>query len=184
MMWLSSAECVVMQQNGFFFSVCCRSGAAKHEGRAGEKATSIRGLIYSDYKWLPSVGADQRLRPVLRLKSSRKHTERRFFYSPRPESESSRPRAAGHSGAAESFYGPEKPLLLCFFERSTGDGKKRMIMSLSFLSGKVGGFFWSWPHVETTSAVLVVAENENDEILFCLFLHVLDLFKGPDLWFL
>lgn len=112
----------------------------------GKKATSIRGLVCSDYKWLPPAPSC----PAAQIVT--KNTERRFLYSPRPESESSRPDAAGHSDAAESLEGTGKKKKRCF---SSSIDKLRclmgggQIMSSSFVSVWSGRIFWCWPHVGT-----------------------------------
>lgn len=131
----------------FFLGVCCRSVAAKHEGREGEKATSIRGLIYSDYKWLPSVGADQRLRPVLRLKSSPKHRAPLLLFSPTWKRVEPTPRRRS-LWCCWVILRPRKTAASLLLREINWEWKKNMIMSLSFVSVKVGGFFWFWPHVE------------------------------------
>lgn len=97
-----------------FLCVCCRVATAEHEGRR-KKSTPIRGLICSDYKWLPSVRWRGRTScPVLR--SGSKHhvnIRRRFFCFPRPEAQSSGPGTAGQSDAAESLHcAPKKTQLL------------------------------------------------------------------------
>lgn len=123
--------------SGIVFFTCLLPRGSGRAWRSGKKPTPIRGLICSDYKWLPSVGWRGRTSGSVLSRGSNHHVnmKRCFCYSPRPETESSRPGAAGHSDATESFHCPKKTLLLCCSRDLIWDvwGKK-LIMSSLFLS--------------------------------------------------
>lgn len=141
-----------------FLRVCCRSAAAKHEGRRGRgEGTSIRGLICSDYKWLPSVG--QTGGSVLSCGSkiiSKTPSGASFIL---PDLKASRADLA-----LPSHLTAQKTAASLLLQQINWDVRWRNkdIMSSLYVSVDVGGFFlWSWPHVESTKAVLMVTEKDN-----------------------